>query len=65
MAKPSVSIPDELLDEFDAKIDEKRRSGEMDLDTTRSEVVQNLMREWLEGNLNLTSKKSKPKPTAD
>jgi len=65
MAKPSVSIPDELLDEFDDKIDEKRRSGEMDLDTTRSEVVQELMREWLEGNLNLTSKNSKPKPTAD
>ncbi|WP_336359019.1 CopG family ribbon-helix-helix protein [Haloarcula sp. CGMCC 1.6347] len=65
MAKPSVSIPDELLDEFDAKIDEKRRSGEMDLDTTRSEVVQELMREWLEGNLNLTSKDSKPPATAD
>lgn len=54
MAKPSFSIPDELLDEFDEEIDEKRRSGEFDLDTSRSEVVRELMRQWLEGNSNST-----------
>lgn len=50
MAKPSVSIPDELLEEFDDRIDDMRRSGELDLDTSRSEVIQELIRQWLEGN---------------
>jgi len=54
MAKPSVSIPDELLEEFDDRIDEMRRSGKFDLDTSRSEVVQELVRQWLEGNSTLT-----------
>jgi len=54
MAKPSLSIPDELLEEFDEEIDEKRRSGEFELDTSRSEVVRELMRQWLEGNSNST-----------
>lgn len=59
MAKPSVSIPDELLDDFDEKVDKMRRSGEMDLDTSRSEVIQELMRQWLEGNSTSTSNPSK------
>ncbi|MFW5896317.1 MAG: CopG family ribbon-helix-helix protein [archaeon] len=58
MAKPSISVPEELLDEFDSQVDEMRRSGEMDLDTSRSEVIQELMRLWLEGNLTLPSTES-------
>jgi len=65
MANPSVSVPDELLEEFDDKIDEMRRSGEMDIDTNRSEVVQELMRQWTEGNLSLPSTGSKTLATAD
>lgn len=65
MANPSVSVPDELLNEFDDKIDEMRRSGEMDIDTNRSEVVQELMRQWTEGNLSLPSTGSKTLATAD
>jgi len=60
MAKPSVSIPDELLEEFDNQIDDMRRSGELDLDTSRSEVIQELIRQWLEGNSTLTLTNSKP-----
>jgi metal-responsive CopG/Arc/MetJ family transcriptional regulator len=65
MAKPSVSIPDELLEEFDERIDEMRLSGELDLDTTRSEVVQELIRQWLEGNSSSTSGRSNQTATAD
>lgn len=71
MAKPSFSIPDELLEEFDDQIDEKRLNGEFDLDTSRSEVVREFMRQWTEGNLNWTLSDSPltsddaPTPTAD
>ncbi len=65
MARPSVSIPDELLEEFDDQIDDMRRSGELDLDTSRSEVVQELIRQWLEGKSNSISTDSKATATAD
>lgn len=58
MAKPSVSIPDELLEEFDDRIDDMRLSGDLDLDTTRSEVIQELVRQWLEGNSTSISRTS-------
>lgn len=55
MAKPSIYIPDEVLDDFDERITEMRRSGEVDINTSRSEVIQELINQWLEGNSTLTS----------
>ena len=50
MAKPSVSMPDELLDDFDDVILEKKVAGELDRDTSRSEVIQDLMADWIENH---------------
>lgn len=54
MARPTISMPDELLEEFDDKIDQKKLNEEFDLDTNRSEVFRELARQWVEGNLTLT-----------
>lgn len=62
MAKPSIYIPDELYEEFDERVTEMRLSQEIDIDTSRSQVIQQLIQQWLEGNLNLTSNRCK-KPT--
>jgi metal-responsive CopG/Arc/MetJ family transcriptional regulator len=41
-------MPDELLDDFDDVILEKKVAGELDRDTSRSEVIQDLMADWIE-----------------
>lgn len=48
MARPTFSMPDELLEEFDDKIFELKAEGKLDRDFTRSELVRGLIREWIE-----------------
>lgn len=62
MANPSVSIDDELLDEFDEVIRQKKLAEEMDMSTSRSEVVAGLIEEYVEGN---GSTSTAPTATAD
>lgn len=50
MAKPSVSMPDELLEEFDKTMRAMKRAGELDMETRRSEVIRELMGDWLKEN---------------
>lgn len=47
MARPSISVPDELLNEFDDLLWEAKRNGDLDRDVDRSEVVRELMRLWM------------------
>lgn len=55
MARTSVSIPDELLDDFDDEIMRRKLNGELPRQTTRSDVVRMLMEAWLEGNVTRAS----------
>lgn len=43
-------MSEELLQSFDMTINELKREGELDMDTRRSEVVRDLMEEWIEEN---------------
>ncbi|MCD2204386.1 hypothetical protein [Halobacterium sp. KA-6] len=52
MANPSFSIDDEVLDDLDDVIWEKKVAGELDKNTSRSEVVQGLIEDYIEGNGN-------------
>jgi metal-responsive CopG/Arc/MetJ family transcriptional regulator len=50
MVSPSFSMSEELLQSFDETLNEMKREGEIDMDTRRSEVVREMMREWIEEN---------------
>lgn len=62
MPNPSFSIDDELLEEFDRTIWAKKVAGDLDKDTSRSEVIQDLIEDYVEGNAN-TSTPSRTKAT--
>jgi len=47
MARPSIRIPDDLLDDFDEAVFERKVIGDLDRDATRSAVVRQLMREYI------------------
>jgi len=63
MANPSFSIPDEKLNEFDDVIWEKKQEGELPRDASRSDVIRDLIEEYVEGNGN--SSKAAEMTTAD
>jgi metal-responsive CopG/Arc/MetJ family transcriptional regulator len=48
MAKPSVSMPDEMLEDLDDAIEQLKLKEELDLNTSRSEVIQDLVEDWLD-----------------
>ena len=48
MARPSFTVPDDLLEDFDDVIWELQRRGELDRDDSRSSVVRELMEDWIE-----------------
>lgn len=48
MAHPSFSMPDEVLQRFDAIRDEMKMRGELDLDTRRSPVARCIIENWVE-----------------
>lgn len=48
MARPTFSMPDELVDDLDDKIWEMKTEGKLNRDANRSEVVRRLIREWVE-----------------
>ena len=50
MAKPSISIPDELLEEFDKEIARRKADDELPTTANRSKVIRELMNGWVEGN---------------
>ncbi|WP_435552731.1 CopG family ribbon-helix-helix protein [Natrinema sp. CGMCC1.2065] len=52
MANPSFSIPDEKLEEFDKIILAKKSNGDLPMDASRSEVIRELVEEYVEGNRN-------------
>jgi len=52
MANPSFQIDDETLEEFDKVINLKKATGELDSNTSRSDVLRELVEEYVEGNPN-------------
>jgi len=52
MANPSFQIPDEKLDDFDRIINIKKATGDLDSDTSRSDVLRELVEDYVEGNRN-------------
>lgn len=48
MARPSVSVPDELLEDFDEAIWQRKLVGDLDRDANRSTVMRELMQEFVE-----------------
>lgn len=48
MARPTFSIPDEELDRLDNVIFQKKIAGEIPRDTSRSEVLRQLVIEWVD-----------------
>ncbi|ELZ12039.1 CopG family ribbon-helix-helix protein [Natrinema ejinorense] len=63
MANTGITVPDELLEDFDDKVFELKAEGEIDRDASRSEVIRTLMEEWVEGNS--TSDSTATAATAD
>jgi len=65
MAHPSISIPDELLEDFDRAIAIKKAQGDLDMDASRSSVVREFIEEFVEeldeGNSNTTPAVASPK----
>lgn len=43
-------MSEELLKEFDETINELKREGELEMDTRRSEIVRDLIRDWIDEN---------------
>jgi metal-responsive CopG/Arc/MetJ family transcriptional regulator len=62
MAKPSMSVPDELLDDFDDVIWELEKAGEIPRDTSRSAVLQQLMQEFVDEHRELLDESGKRNP---
>lgn len=50
MAGPSFQIDDQKLDQFDEIIFQKKAAGELDRDTSRSDVLRQLVEDYIEGN---------------
>lgn len=48
MPRPSISISEELLEDFDEKLFEMKVDGKIERDTSRSEMIARLMNEWVE-----------------
>jgi len=56
MANPSFQIDDETLERLDSIIWEKKVEGELDRDVSRSDVIRDLVEEYIEGNGNSSTK---------
>ena len=50
MKRPSMTIPGDVLDDFDEVILQKRANGELPKDASRSRVVADLMQEYVDDN---------------
>ena len=63
MANPSFTVDDEMLDEFDEVIWQKKMDGDLSREATRSDVLRELIENYIEGN-GASSKTATP-TTAD
>lgn len=54
MANPSFQIDEELLEEFDQIILQKRAAGDLPQDYSRSDVLRDLVGEYVEGNRDIS-----------
>ena len=55
MANPSFQVDDELLDELDEIIWQKKKDGELSRKTSRSDILRELVEEYVEGNGNIST----------
>jgi len=56
MANPSISIPDEVLEEFDKELARRHYKEELPQEVKRSNVVSELMRAWADDELDVDLK---------
>jgi metal-responsive CopG/Arc/MetJ family transcriptional regulator len=52
MANPSFQIDDEKLADLDEIIKQKKLNEEIDMDTSRSDILRDLVDDYIEGNRN-------------
>lgn len=48
MARPSFTIPDDLLEDFDRAIIKRKANDELPMDANRSQLVREFMEEFVE-----------------
>lgn len=58
MANPSFQIDDEKLQKLDDIIWEKKQAGELPRDASRSDVLREIVDEYIEGNGNSSTTKT-------
>lgn len=64
MPTPSFQIDEDTLEEFDEIIFQKKAAGEYPRDKSRSDVLRDLVQEYVEGN-GISSKATASKHPAD
>jgi len=62
MVNTGVSVPEELLDDFDDVVWALEVQGEMPRDTSRSAVIQQLMQEFVDEHRDLLDESGKQNP---
>lgn len=53
MANPSISIPDEVLEDFDKELARRHYEEGLSQKVKRSNVVSELMRAWADGEIDV------------
>lgn len=51
----SFNADEDLVEDFDEIIFQKKAAGELDRDTSRSDVLRDLLEEYVEGNGNIST----------
>ena len=65
MANPSIYIPDDLLEDFDEVLKQKKLREDIPMDTSRSELIQEWMQEYVEGNVSCSPATTVTPATSD
>jgi metal-responsive CopG/Arc/MetJ family transcriptional regulator len=63
MARPSISVPEELLEDFDDVVWHLEMNGDLPRDVTRSAVMQQLMQEFVDDHRDVLDESESGKRT--
>ena len=62
MVNTGITVPEELLEDFDDVVWELEKAGQLDRDTSRSEVIQQLMQDYVDNHRDLLDDGGKRNP---
>jgi metal-responsive CopG/Arc/MetJ family transcriptional regulator len=65
MVNTGISVPEDLLEEFDDKIFELKAAGKLPRDASRSEVIRTLMSEWVDQDVEAFDEGNSSRTTAE